>query len=85
MVCGTLDAVTAVEVAGNSVALCVEHARRPDRAGRLRVEAVPAVASSPDSERRVAVDRRCEERRMFPPRPELRRNNDGRRDDDPRS
>jgi hypothetical protein len=41
--------------------------------------------AKPALERRKAGDRRNGERRVFPPRPELRRKNDGRRRGDPQT
>ncbi len=84
IVCGKPGAVSAVEVAGKPVDLCHEHVRTLEREATRSFDSLAVLRAAPGIDKRLEVDRRRDDRRMFPPRPELRRSNQGRRDDDSR-
>jgi hypothetical protein len=82
-VCPTADDLTGILVGGREMFLCGRHlGALPDRSVRSFDE-LAALLSLPGLDRRAGADRRREERRMFPPRPELRRHGLGRRGTDP--
>ncbi|MEM9693611.1 MAG: hypothetical protein AAGA56_13775 [Myxococcota bacterium] len=68
-------------VGGQSVGLCEAH-HRPSVAVVARYEDLGAFFAALGTDRRRGGDRRQRQRREFPPRPEGRRQNDGRRAED---
>lgn len=82
-VCPEAVDLTGVLVGGREMFLCARHvAALPSRSANSFDE-LAALLSLPGIDRRSVVDRRREDRRMFPPRPELRRHDLGRRTTDP--
>ena len=82
-VCPTADVLTGIVVAGQRLLLCQAHL---EKLGGRRPESFDDLATffaTLGSDRRTLSDRRRGERRMFPPRPELRRHDMGRRTGDP--
>lgn len=84
IVCGESAALTSITVAGEPTHLCAPHARMLKKGVRA-FASLAELHAIPGLDRRVEVDRRRVDRRMFPPRPETRRRNHGRRAEDPRS
>jgi hypothetical protein len=84
IVCGTPCARSSIVVGDAAIGLCPAHAARLDPKAPAVFETFAAFFEGSGLERRIEVDRRRMDRRMFPPRPELRRKNNGRRKDDPR-
>ena len=83
--CSATGSLTAVVVAGASKWVCAHHQQA--LAGRIPTDMAELrawMASTEEHERnrRAGPDRRVAQRRQFPPRPEGRRHNDGRRRDD---
>ena len=86
-VCSRREQLSGILVGGRTLLLCAPHHRR--LAGRLPTNftelaaLVGGDADSPDAGSpppvRQGRDRRVAQRRQFPPRPEGRRHNDGRR------
>lgn len=64
------------------VALCDEHAAEFQLSGAGTLEELRALFPEPDGQRSMVARRAPLDRRVFPPRPEGRRHNDGRRADD---
>lgn len=83
-VCNQPGNVTACVVEGAPIALCAPHARRVTKWATSEFSTLSEFFATTGLERRVGSDRRRAERRMFPPRPESRRQNQGRRVGDPR-
>ena len=82
-ICGeSAGTLASVEVGDRRVALCKEHAAAARAAGVSSAEALRARFVEAEG-RRALLSRRAEdERRMFPPRPEGRRMQRGRRKSD---
>ena len=75
--------LTGIIVAGQPLLLCQTHL---DKLGDRRPESFDDLATffaALGADRRTLSERRGGERRMFPPRPELRRHDMGRRAGDP--
>lgn len=64
------------------VALCDEHAAEYQLSGAGSLEELRALFPESDGKRSLISRRTPLDRRIFPPRPEGRRHNDGRRQDD---
>jgi hypothetical protein len=82
-VCAATQGLKGVVVAGRPLLLCPTHR---DRLGDHQPESFDDLASffaHPDFDRRRHGERRRRMRRQFPPRPEGRRHNQGRRAGDP--
>lgn len=88
-VCAATDALAGILVGGQQMFLCGRHAAVVDAhekvAGHASFDELAALFATPGLERRKKRARRRSDRRMFPPRPELRRASDGRRDTDPKA
>ncbi|MBM4359167.1 MAG: hypothetical protein FJ096_13760 [Deltaproteobacteria bacterium] len=84
IVCGEASAGAEVLIGGQAFGLCPAHEAQRDAKAPTSFEDLAAFFERSGLERRLSVDRRHGERRVFPPRPELRRKNQGRRRDDPR-
>jgi hypothetical protein len=83
-VCPSADDLTGVVVAGQNLLLCGNHRRKlGDRQPESFDDLAAFFGTLGADRRRTVGDRRREERRMFPPRPELRRYGMGRRKGDP--
>lgn len=79
---GSTGASSSVEVGDRRVALCKDHAAAARQAGVSSTEALRALFVEAEG-RRALLSRRAEdERRLFPPRPEGRRMQRGRRKSD---
>jgi len=63
--------------------LCAEHAAKLGDASPSSFDDLVEFFAALGSDRRSEPNRRSEDRRAFPPRPEGRRRNMGRRNDDP--
>ncbi|MSP25178.1 MAG: hypothetical protein EXR75_08440 [Myxococcales bacterium] len=84
-VCASEESVVGVVVGGRQLFLCKSHAEKLGNTTPARFEKLAQLDATAGLTRRTQGDRRASERRMFPPRPELRRHDDGRRDGDPQS
>ncbi len=82
-ICAGTGDLTGVVVGGRQLHLCRRHAAKLGDDAPASFDDLAALFASAGADRRRSVDRRNGDRRMFPPRPELRRRNFGRRDDDP--
>jgi hypothetical protein len=85
VVCQAPCGPSALLLQGEPVGLCATHARRVKKGAPRAFDSLAAFFEGTGLERRVEVDRRRHDRRVFPPRPELRRRNHGRRSSDPRA
>jgi hypothetical protein len=84
-VCTTRDSLTGVVIAGTQLYLCGTHLEAlGDRNASSFIE-LASFFSLQEMDRRGAPERRRRDRRQFPPRPERRRHNMGRRTTDPES
>ncbi len=87
--CAATDALAGVLVGEQQMFLCGRHAAilasKEPLAGNATFDELAALFATPGLERRKKRNRRRNDRRMFPPRPELRRASDGRRETDPKS
>jgi len=81
-VCAAEEGLVGVVVAGRALLLCPTHHQAVVAGGEERFNDLEAFFAHPDFERRHRGDRRRRARRQFPPRPEGRRHNRGRRVDD---
>lgn len=81
-ICRRSDALVGVIVGGKQFYLCREHARKLDGVQPQNYAELTHLFALPEFERRETNDRRQRRRRNFPPRPEGRRLNTGRRDGD---
>jgi hypothetical protein len=82
-VCADTRQLTGIVVAERVLFLCGVHAAKLGKRAPRDFDDLAALFARPGLDRRTGPDRRRAERRMFPPRPELRRQSFGRRDDDP--
>ncbi|MBW2453856.1 MAG: hypothetical protein JRI68_05075 [Deltaproteobacteria bacterium] len=82
-VCPETAGLTGVVVAGTELLLCEKHLAKLGNASPASFDDLAVFFATLGSDRRQESDRRDEDRRVFPPRPELRRYNMGRRKDDP--
>lgn len=82
-VCPETEGLTGVVVAGTELHLCSKHLAKLGNASLASFDDLAVFFATLGSDRRQQSDRRAEDRRVFPPRPELRRHNMGRRKDDP--
>jgi len=79
---GSIGGVARLDLGSRAIVLCREHAERARIAEADSPEALHALFVEADG-RRALLDRRApEERRLFPPRPEGRRHDAGRRQSD---
>ena len=82
-VCPETDDLTGVIVAGTEILLCEKHIVKLGDTSPSSFDDLTEFFAALGSDRRSEPNRRTEDRRAFPPRPEGRRYNMGRRDDDP--
>jgi len=82
-VCPETDGLTGVVVAGTELHLCEKHLAKLGDASPASFDDLAVFFATLGADRRQQPDRRVEDRRVFPPRPELRRHNMGRRENDP--
>ncbi len=82
-VCPEREGLTGVVVAGSELHLCAKHMAKLGSASLSSFDDLAVFFATLGSDRRQQSDRRTEDRRVFPPRPELRRHNMGRRKEDP--
>jgi hypothetical protein len=82
-VCPVTDGLTGVVVAGTELLLCEKHLAKLGDAAPGSFDDLAAFFASLGSDRSSEPDRRTDDRRLFPPRPERRRHNMGRREGDP--
>lgn len=64
------------------VQLCAAHAREAQTANVTSMAELRRIFVEPDGRRALLARRASDERRLFPPRPEGRRHDDGRRESD---
>ncbi len=84
-ICGqAVDSVERFDFGTRLIALCKAHAGRAKRAAARTPEALRELFVEGEGRRALLSRRAPEERRLFPPRPEGRRCDDGRRGNDPR-
>ena len=81
-ICRSSDELVGVIVGAKQFHLCGEHARKLDGVQPESYAELTHLFALPEFERRAKKDRRRRRRRNFPPRPEGRRLNTGRRGDD---
>jgi len=82
-VCADTEDLIGVVIAGRPMLLCAVHHDKLTDGGSERFGDLQSFFAHPDFNRRGRPDRRRRARRQFPPRPEGRRHNLGRRVDDP--
>lgn len=82
-VCAETEDLVGVVIAGRPVLLCALHHDKLVTEGPQRFGDLASFFAHPAFDRRGRPDRRKRARRQFPPRPEGRRHNRGRRADDP--
>ena len=83
-VCTGQDDLDGVVVAGQLIHLCSKHRAASEQYSLSEFSALADFFARPEMDRRRGGQRRTTERRQFPPRPEKRRHNMGRRADDPK-
>ena len=81
-VCCVSDGLVGIVVGSEQIHLCEDHARRLDGHQPESYADLAKLYAMPGLNRRKRADRRQHRRRAFPPRPEGRRLNSGRRRDD---
>ena len=82
--CDTSD-LTGVIVGEQQLFLCAAHAARLGSTPVASYEDMAALFAASGLDRRAGSERRRRARRVFPPRPEGRRHNRGRRTGDPKT
>jgi hypothetical protein len=81
-VCATKQRIRRILLQDRVVALCDEHAAELRSSGASTLEALCALFPESAGKRSLVARRAPLDRRVFPPRPEGRRRNAGRRQDD---
>ncbi len=79
-VCTETNELSGIVVGERQLYLCPRHAKKLGEHAPRTFDDLAALFSPSALDRRREIDRRRIDRRMFPPRPELRRRNFGRRD-----
>jgi hypothetical protein len=82
-VCPETEGLTGMVVAGTELLLCEKHVAKLGDASPTSFDDLAVFFATLGADCRSQPDRRTEDRRVFPPRPEGRRHNMGRRDRDP--
>ena len=82
-VCPRSGELVGILVAGRQLHLCDEHHHVLGDRQPQSFDDLAALFATPGLDRRAGDDRRVEDRRQFPPRPEGRRHDMGRRVEDP--
>jgi hypothetical protein len=82
-VCGQSGRVVRLSFGSRTIALCSTDAERAKGSGAATLDDLRRVFREAGGRRALLPRRAPEERRLFPPRPEGRRHDDGRRGSDP--
>ena len=80
--CGEAALAHSLDLGTRLVALCGKHARHAEQAGVTTLDALRALFVEAEGQRSLLARRAESERRLFPPRPEGRRQWRGRRESD---
>ena len=80
--CGEATAAPSLDLGTRLIALCAAHARQAEQAGVSTLDALRSLFVESEGQRSLLGRRASNERRLFPPRPEGRRQHDGRRETD---
>ncbi len=81
-ICPPVDSLVGIVVSRRQLHLCEQHHDLLDGRQPQSFDELAAIFAVPGLDRRAEPDRRVDERRHFPPRPEGRRMGSGRRRDD---